>query len=893
MDLVDERISEECLDGNISKKDIYLAGVKKFLDYAFNRTGSSDEIKCPCIRCCNTYSKSRGEVYSHLKIFGIIGNYRFWYHHGEVLGEPETDSEIEEDGGSYEITEEEGYNGMEELMMDLFPQETNPISNTMTAPTPKEEYEQEPNVEAAKFYRSFEDLSQPLYEGSSISKLAATVKLLNTKNLGKWSHKSFSMLVELLRKDFLLDNSTLPNSYYEAKKIMKELGLSYIKIDACHNDCMLYWKNDIDAQFCKVCNRSRWKKDKHSGEEIVSAKGKKIPEKTMRYFPIKPRLQRLYMCRKIASFCTWHNEGRVDDGVMRHPADSKAWKHFNDTHPSFASEPRNVRLCLAGDGFQPFTNMKTSYNIWPIFLVPLNLPPWLCTKQQNIMLSMLISGPEGPGDAIDIYLQPLIEELIDLWDNGVDTYDASTRKNFTLRAALLWIVHDFPAYGNLSGHSTKGRLACPVCHKETWSLWLSKGKKFCYMGHRRFLPNDHKWRKNKTSFDGTREHRGPPKPLTGDEVLQQVNDLEEVVLSKDPSKKTKISHSERGDNWLKKSIFFRLPYFSTLLLRHNLDVMHIEKNICECIIGTILNIIGKTKDNINSRLDLQEMNLKPHLHPIEDNGKTDYPRAPYDLTTEQKNKLLQFFRDLKVPDSFSSNISRCVNLKERKLSGLKSHDCHVILNHILPFALRGLVPTNIYAPLVELSQFFCTLNSKALSTQQLQQLESTIPSTLCKIEMEFPPSFFDPMMHLPVHLASEALIGGPTIYRWMYQFERQIKFLKSLVRNMAHPEASIAEGYLAYEFITLCSRYLDDMETMHNRPGRINDTSDHEKFYLPEFSSSGRPLGAGKTRDLDMVELQQAHIYVLRNCDEVQPFIRYLLLRPYYSYILFSFHKMI
>jgi len=321
--------------------------------------------------------------------------------------------------------------------------------------------------------------------------------------------------------------------------------------------------------------------------------------------------------------------------------------------------------------------------------------------------------------------------------------------------------------------------------------------------------------------------------------------------------------------------------------------MHIEKNICECIIGTILNIIGKTKDNINSRLDLQEMNLKPHLHPIEDNGKTDYPRAPYDLTTEQKNKLLQFFRDLKVPDSFSSNISRCVNLKERKLSGLKSHDCHVILNHILPFALRGLVPTNIYAPLVELSQFFCTLNSKALSTQQLEQLESTIPSTLCKLEMEFPPSFFDPMMHLPVHLASEALIGGPTIYHWMYQFERQIKFLKSLVRNMAHPEASIAEGYLAYEFITLCSRYLDDMETMHNRPGRINDTSDHEKFYLPEFSSSGRPLGACKTRDLDMVELQQAHIYVLRNCDEVQQFISYLLLRPYYSYILFSFHKMI
>lgn len=89
--------------------------------------------------------------------------------------------------------------------------------------------------------------------------------------------------------------------------------------------------------------------------------------------------------------------------------------------------------------------------------------------------------------------------------------------------------------------------------------------------------------------------------------------------------------------------------------------------------------------------------------PVEDGGKTYYPRAPYVLSPDQKNKLLQFFRDLNVPDSFSSNISCCVNLKERKLSGLKSHDCYVILNDILPLALQGLVPTTIYEPLVELS----------------------------------------------------------------------------------------------------------------------------------------------------------------------------------------------
>ena len=357
-------------------------------------------------------------------------------------------------------------------------------------------------------------------------------------------------------------------------------------------------------------------------------------------------------------------------------------------------------------------------------------------------------------------------------------------------------------------------------------------------------------------------------------MLQQVDDLEGIILSKDQSKKSKISHSERGDNWTKKSIFFKLPYFKTLLLRHNLDVMHIEKNVCDCIIETILDIKGKTKDNNNSRLDLKEMNLKPHLHPVEDGDKLVMPQAPYVLPPEAKRSVLQFLKDLKVPDGFSSNISSHVNLKEGKLSGMKTHDCHVMLNHLLPYVLRGYLPNRIYEPLLELSYFFRELNSKALSTEQLEQLQPLITTTLCKLEKEFPPSFFVSMMHLPIHLATEALIGGPTMYRWMYQFERYIKLLKSLIRNMAHPEASIAEGYLAYEFITLCSRYLDDVQTVHNRPGRINDESDYAKFSLPIFSCVGRSLGARKTRDLELLELEQAHIYVLRNCDEVQPFIR-------------------
>ena len=98
-------------------------------------------------------------------------------------------------------------------------------------------------------------------------------------------------------------------------------------------------------------------------------------------------------------------------------------------------------------------------------------------KQENFIMSMLIPGPDGPGDAIDTYLQPLIEELKELSDIGIETFDASTKQNFKLHASLLWTINDVPAYENLSGWSTKGKLACPCCNKDTSSTRLTNCKK--------------------------------------------------------------------------------------------------------------------------------------------------------------------------------------------------------------------------------------------------------------------------------------------------------------------------------------------------------------------------------------------------------------------------------
>ena len=119
---------------------------------------------------------------------------------------------------------------------------------------------------------------------------------------------------------------------------------------------------------------------------------------------------------------------------------------------------------------------------WRVLLVA--CPPWLCMKRSSMILSLVILGPTSPVIVIDVYLEPLVEELKELWDVGVQAYNASSKKVFQLCAALMWTINDFPTYADLSGWSTKGELACPSCAVETDSLYLINGHKFCYMGHR-------------------------------------------------------------------------------------------------------------------------------------------------------------------------------------------------------------------------------------------------------------------------------------------------------------------------------------------------------------------------------------------------------------------------
>ena len=130
-----------------------------------------------------------------------------------------------------------------------------------------------------------------------------------------------------------------------------------------------------------------------------------------------------------------------------------------------------------------------------------------------------------------------------------------------------------------------------------------------------------------------------------------------------------------------------------MFIRHQLDVMHIEKNICENTYKILLNISGKTKDDIKSRWDLKVLKIMKKLAPnVKENNRTFFPPACYTLTKEEKKMFCKALKSIKVPAGYSSNIKNLMSMKDLKLQGLKSHDCRVLMQQLLPIALRSILP---------------------------------------------------------------------------------------------------------------------------------------------------------------------------------------------------------
>jgi hypothetical protein len=146
--------------------------------------------------------------------------------------------------------------------------------------------------------------------------------------------------------------------------------------------------------------------------------------------------------------------------------------------------------------------------------------------------------------------------------------------------------------------STSSQLGCLSCEDETSSMRLKHGYKQCYMGHRRFLPADHELRYDAKSFDGTEEHRSKPAACSGEADLDKIKSIRDF---------------DKLKTWKGAGCLFCLSYWKYNLLRHNLDFMHIEKNVCKNKYRTLLEMEGKYHSYCNETKKYGPK-FKPHKY---------------------------------------------------------------------------------------------------------------------------------------------------------------------------------------------------------------------------------------------------------------------------------------
>jgi len=147
-------------------------------------------------------------------------------------------------------------------------------------------------------------------------------------------------------------------------------------------------------------------------------------------------------------------------------------------------------------------------------------------------------------------------------------------------------------------------------------------------------------------------------------------------------------------------------------------------------------------------------------------------------------------------------------MEDLKLMSLKSHDCHVLMQDLLPVAIHGILPKNVRQVITRLCLFFNAICRKVIDPMRLDELKNEAIILLCQLEMYFPPSFFGIMVHLIIHLMREIRICGLVFLRWMYLIERCMKIFKGYVKNPYRPEASIVERYIGEEAIEFCTTYM-------------------------------------------------------------------------------------
>jgi hypothetical protein len=242
------------------------------------------------------------------------------------------------------------------------------------------------------------------------------------------------------------------------------------------------------------------------------------------------------------------------------------------------------------------------------------------------------------------------------------------------------------------------------------------------------------------------------------------------------------------------------------------------------------------------------LGIKKELHPVlRENWKYHLPAASYNLNVDEKYAMCVWFKNLKVPYGFCSSIRSIVSMKDLTLTNYNSQDCHVMLTTFPPIAIRAINPVFLKMIVTRLCYFFNKISQKVIDRDGLASLQEFAVETVSQFEMCFPPSFFDMMVHLVVHLVPQIEALGPMYLHEMWTYEHFMSILNGYVSTRARPEVSMVEGYCTEEAIEsggpFCNSVLKDQVALGLLPspheGRLYGSGrmGQKSFIPPDYNT--------------------------------------------------------
>ncbi|XP_058217786.1 uncharacterized protein LOC131328847 [Rhododendron vialii] len=234
----------------------YILGVESFLQFAMANLGPQPEIRCPCNDCLNGRKHSFA-VKIHLIRKGFDSSYKTWVHHGEFVPTPQ----------AYDDDHHHPNEGIGDETGGEVPKDGNPLQNMLeqvfVGGLLDDDSDELPANLGRGNVRSFDKLfnaaQRKIYPGCEKTVLAFIVELLHVKVYKKMPNDTFHIMMNIIkgmRSDY---DEAIPWNTYEAKKFLRDLGLGYVPIHACINDCALFWKENANMENCPKCNEPRYK----------------------------------------------------------------------------------------------------------------------------------------------------------------------------------------------------------------------------------------------------------------------------------------------------------------------------------------------------------------------------------------------------------------------------------------------------------------------------------------------------------------------------------------------------------------------------------------------------------------------------------------------------------